>query len=152
MHKVIVVPVIGGKKKAGQQGMWRHVLVFFDPLLRPERGEVYMLTQQDAVQNSMIGIKTEGHDHLSLRGRETPADRVDLVLFVPNESHAKMDVKQKESPEGELRTLPGRKMTEEELAAYGPARIGFRPIGWTGEKLTAKDYFGAQFYVLQKVT
>jgi predicted acylesterase/phospholipase RssA len=148
-HKVIVLPVVDETSLSALGRPRRHVLVFFNPPLRPSEPTLdYTLVQQDQVRESMIGLKKDGRDHMS-RLCTRAYDRADLVLAVPRD-FPDLTLAQRPAPKTGLRPVRGRHMTEGELRYYGTAPAGFRFVGWTAQDLVADDYLGLDVSVTER--
>ena len=112
----------------------RELLVFFDPPLRANGNEPYTIVLQQYIYNLMSRLRNEGQDELSFMPRRAfrEVGRIDLVLYLPERYTPK--VKPKEG------SALGHQMPDNEIARYD-VRLGFRRIGWTGERIPADATF-----------
>jgi predicted acylesterase/phospholipase RssA len=127
-HEVIALPVLDESQAKKGSTPSRHVIIYFSPPLKatdpPTR---YTLIQRDRFANAMVKLRTTGTDHLSLTIDRLIAEKVELVLFVP-ENFPGMLAKQRPSDKPDKRPLPGRTMIPRELNRYVPP-TDFRAIG-----------------------
>jgi len=145
---VIAIPAVDPHE---DHGVWREILLFFNPAIQPNNleSEPYTITQQDQVVDAMRGLRDAGKDYLYLKSsRNVPIERADLVLQYPgNLPPIKMIPYAPdglEQPEG---ADVGRSMTEAELAEYDDPPPGFTSVGWTITNLPPKGLFGVEFFV-----
>lgn len=110
----------------------RYILIFFDPVLRPNNGE-YSLYFQDEAKSMVSALIREGKDDIEFTPKRAggTVGRINLVLHVPI---GRRDLKMSSQPNRPL----GRQMNEKELGYYiTPPR--FYTLGWTGTELDAES-------------
>jgi predicted acylesterase/phospholipase RssA len=123
-------------------GQKRHLLFFFHPALDPQDAPAhpYVLTVQDEVPSALDGVATEKGDHVSLTSdRSEIIEVADLVVFLPRFYSNVILFDHRLPPE---KAIPGRKMTDEELADYGDPPPGFVAFGWRGQNLKVGQTIG----------
>jgi predicted acylesterase/phospholipase RssA len=118
----------------------RELLLFFNPVMKPNSGP-YSLLFQDEAMLLMEPLLNKKRDELAFYPRRAfgKIDRIDLLLHVPDRLKNAI---QMESKGG---AVPGRPMTKGELADYS-VPFGFHTLGWTGENITVEDNFGVNLF------
>jgi hypothetical protein len=119
----------------------REILVFFTPPLPTgeDAQAPYAIFLRDCLRGTMNGLQEKGEDLMgtTVLRTATPAKRVDLVLFVP-EDYPPLHML---SVDG---SHPGQPMDEAELTSFS-VPYGFRALGWTGHNVPPNAFLRVKF-------
>jgi hypothetical protein len=118
----------------------REILLLFDRVL-PAGSGPYALRIQDTVQGLMSDLLEKKRDVLFAKTQRTatPIGRIRTILHIPGSfSNALM-----RSPmELAGHQVEGRAMTPQELIDFSPPAPGWLTMGWQGENVYPKEFFG----------
>ena len=124
-------------------GPWRELLIFFDPILQPNRGP-FTLSIRDDVEGLMKQLQQAGRDDLVFTPQRAvgPIRQINLVLHYPDER----EVAFLQVAGGQ----PGTPIVGLELAEYKKrAPAGFKTIGWKGTNLHPTQDFAVDLKLLR---
>jgi len=138
---VIPVTVPRGKNES-PLGLTRRLLFFFhSPLNHEDEGaHPYRVTLQNQVPNSLSEIGSSGGEHITLTPEWSDVEVADIVMFLPKSHSRAVLSNYEEAVDSSI--LPGRRMSEAELADYDDPPPGFTALGWRGYNLKVGQTLG----------